>query len=373
VSGTGHDLHPPASPPAAAVRPAAPVLRGSRLPRWAVPALGAAAVAATPLLFAATPLHGRGGFAVVAALLYLAASSAAGLAVEGRRRAVDRLATSLVHLAFVLAVVPLVLILWKVVAAGAGAVDLSFLTHSMFRVNPDGPGGGIYHALVGTLEQSFLATAIAAPVGILTAVYLVEYGEGGRFARLVGFFVDVMTGVPSIVAGLFVYTAWILVLGFNKAGFAGSLALFILMLPMVVRSSEEMLRLVPGELREAAYALGIPRWRTILRIVLPTATGGIVTGVMLGVARIMGETAPLLLLVGINARIETNPFAFGDTQRPQESLPTFIYEQFQNAAGATDSPPFERAWGAALALIVLVMLLNAVARAVAGLARTRRK
>lgn len=346
-------------------------LRGTRLPRWVAPAIAAAAVTVTLLLFAATPLRGNAGFAVVAALLYLATSCAVSIAVEGRRQAVDRLFTFLVYLAFVLAVVPLGLILWKVVASGVGAFSSTFLTHSMFRVNPDGPGGGIYHALVGTVEQSFLATLIAAPMGILAAVYLVEFGAGKRFARLLSFFVDVMTGVPSIVAGLFVYTAWILVLGFGKAGFAGSLALFILMLPVVIRSTEEMLRLVPRELREAAYALGIPRWRTILRIVLPTAASGIVTGVMLGVARIMGETAPLLLLVGINARIEFNPFAFGDAQRPQESLPTFIYEQFQNAVGATDSPPFQRAWGAALALIVLIMLLNALARIVARLTRAR--
>ena len=180
-----------------------------------------------------------------------------------------------------------------------------------------------------------------------------------------------MTGVPSIVAGLFVYAFWILALGFQKSGFAGSLALLILMLPVVIRSSEEMLKLVPAELREASYALGVPKWRTILRVVLPTALGGIVTGIMLGVARIMGETAPLLLLVGINQKIEFNPFAGTAEQVPQESLPTFIYEQFQEAVGNTDSEPFKRAWGAALVLIFIIGLLSALARLVARLARVR--
>jgi phosphate transport system permease protein len=206
---------------------------------------------------------------------------------------------------------------------------------------------------------------------VLAAIYLVEYGGRRRFARAVSFFVDVMTGVPSIVAGLFVYAFWILALGFQKSGFAGSLALFILMLPIVIRSTEEMLKLVPNELREAAYALGVPKWRTILRIVLPTALAGIVTGVMLGVARIAGETAPLLLLVGINQKIEFNPFAGTVEQRPQASLPTYIYEQFGIAVGNTDSAAFQRAWGAALVLIVIIGLLSLVARLIARFARVR--
>jgi phosphate transport system permease protein len=213
---------------------------------------------------------------------------------------------------------------------------------------------------------------MAAPLGILTAIYLVEYGRGRRFARLVNFFVDVMTGVPSIVVGLFIFAAWILVLGFNKSGLAGALALAIVMLPLVIRSAEQMLRLVPDELREAAYALGAPQWRTITSVVLPTALGGVVTGVMLAVARIAGETAPLLLLVGISQRIEFNPFAGREAQRPQESLPTLIFEQFGVAAGNTDAPPFQRAWSAALVLIVLIGLLNLMARLIARFARISR-
>lgn len=346
-------------------------LSGRKLPAYALPALVAVVLAVTLLLFATTGFAGRAGFIIMSALLYVVAQSALSFGVEGRRQAVDRLFTTLVRLAFLLAAAPLVVIVWYTVKQGIGGLTFDFLTHSMFRVQPSEPGGGIYHAIAGTLIQSLLATAIAAPLGVLAAIYLVEYGGGRRFARAVSFFVDVMTGVPSIVAGLFIYAFWILALGFQKSGFAGSLALIILMLPVVVRSSEEMLKLVPGELREAAYALGVPKWRTILRVVLPSALGGIVTGIMLGVARIMGETAPLLLLVGINQRIELNPFAGQTQSHPQESLPTFIFEQFQLAVGNQDSEPFKRAWAAALVLIIIIGLLSLLARLVARFARVR--
>jgi phosphate transport system permease protein len=250
-------------------------------------------------------------------------------------------------------------------------INPEFLTHSMFRVNPERAGGGVYHAIAGTLIQSLLAAAIAVPLGVLAAIHLIEYGQGSRLARLVDTSVDVMTGVPSIVAGLFVYSAWILVLGFQKSGFAGAIALSVVMLPVVIRSTAQMLRLVPDDLRNAAYALGATRSRVVVSVVLPAAANGIVTGVMLGVARVAGETAPLLLLVGINQRIEFNPFAGQARQRPQESLPTLIYEQFGIAAGNIEAPPFERAWGAAFVLIVLIGLINLVARLVAYSSRLR--
>ena len=349
--------------------PAGASLRGRTLPAYALPAFAVAAVLITLLLWATTGFAGRAGFVVFAVLLFAALQTAVSFAVEGRRQAVNRLFTTLVTTAFLLAATPLVLIVWYTVKEGAGVLSGTFLTHSMFRIDPSGPGGGIYHAIAGTLIQTALATVIAAPLGVLAAVYLVEYGGRRRVARAVSFFVDVMTGVPSIVAGLFIYAFWILALGFQKSGFAGSLALLILMLPVIIRSSEEMLKLVPNELREAAYALGVPKWRTILRVVLPTALGGIVTGIMLGVARIMGETAPLLLLVGINQRIEFNPFAGTAEQVPQESLPTFIFEQFQLAVGNTQAEPFKRAWGAALVLIVIIGLLSALARLLTRFAR----
>lgn len=346
-------------------------LAGQKLPPYALPGLAAAVLAVTALLWATTGFAGRAGFLVFAVVLYLVAQSGLSFAVEGRRQAVDRLFTTLMYLAFLLAAIPLLVITWYTVKEGIGVVDGKFLYSSMFRINPEGEGGGIYHAIVGTLLQSLLATLLAAPIGILAAVYLVEYGGGRPFARLVSLFVDVMTGVPSIVAGLFVYAFWILALGFQKSGFAGSLALFILMLPIVIRSSEEMLKLVPMELREASYALGVPKWRTILRVVLPTALAGIVTGVMLGVARIAGETAPLLLLVGTNQKIQFNPFAGTTDPHPQASLPTYVFQQFGIAAGNTDAPAFKRAWGAALVLIVIIGLLSALARLVARFARVR--
>jgi phosphate transport system permease protein len=349
----------------------AATLAGRRLPGWALPALAAATVLVSLGLFAVTGLGGRADFVVFTGLFYIATQTALSFRMEGRRRAVDRLFTAFVYTCFGLAALPLVLIAWYTIQRGIGSISVKFLTVSMFRVNPDKPGGGIYHAIVGTVEQSLLATLIAAPLGVLAAVYLVEYGGRRPFARLVSFFVDVMTGVPSIVAGLFVYAFWILALGFQKSGFAGALALFILMLPVVIRSTEEMLKLVPTELREAAYALGVPKWRTILRVVLPTALAGIVTGITLGVARIMGETAPLLLLVGTNSKIEANPFAGRDSQALQESLPTYIYEQFRDAVGNPDSPAAHRAWGAALTLIFLIMLLTGLARLIARFARVR--
>jgi phosphate transport system permease protein len=351
--------------------PAGAPLRGRKLPMYAVPGLAVASVLVTLLLWATTGFAGNAGFLVFAVLLFGVLQTAVSFGVEGRRQAINRLFSTLVTIAFLLAATPLVLIVWYTIKEGVGALSGTFLTHSMFRIDPEQPGGGIYHAIVGTLIQSALATVIAAPLGVLAAIYLVEYGGGRRFARTVSFFVDVMTGVPSIVAGLFIYAFWILALGFQKSGFAGSLALLILMLPVIIRSSEEMLKLVPNELREASYALGVPKWRTILRVVVPTAIGGIVTGIMLGVARIMGETAPLLLLVGINQKIEFNPFAGMTEQVPQESLPTFIFEQFQLAVGNTDSEPFKRAWGAALVLIIIIGVLSAAARLIARFARVR--
>ncbi|MEU8178099.1 phosphate ABC transporter permease PstA [Microbispora hainanensis] len=273
--------------------------------------------------------------------------------ISAARRAKDRLVQVLVYLAFALAVIPLLSVLWLVVKNGIGRFDMEFLTHSMRNIGARDAGGGAYHAIVGTLEQVLLASLIAVPIGLLTAVYLVEYGEGGRLSRTISFFVDVMTGVPSVVSGLFVLAFWILVLGMPFSGFAGALALSILMMPVVVRSAEEMLRLVPRELREASYALGVPKWRTIVKVVLPTAFTGIVTGVMLAVARVAGETAPLLLTVFITDSINVDPF-----NGPQMGLPLYVFDQ----AGRPTDTAINRAWTGALTLILIVMLLNLVAR-----------
>ncbi|MER5258239.1 MULTISPECIES: phosphate ABC transporter permease PstA [unclassified Streptomyces] len=330
-------------------------LQGARLPRWtpAVVALGSAAVAIG--IGAGAGLDSRIQWGLIAAILYVGASYALAVAVEGGRQAKDRLATSMVWVMFLLAVVPLASLIYETVQRGSNVFNGYFLTHSMGVVADDEPGGGIYHAIIGTLEQVLLASLIAVPIGLLTAIYLVEYGRG-KLSKVVTFFVDVMTGIPSIVAGLFVLSFWILILGFDFSGWAGAMALAILMMPVVVRSTEEMLKLVPNELREASLALGIPKWRTILKVVLPTAIGGITTGVMLAVARIAGETAPVLLLVWVNPMINTNPF-----EGSQASLPLYIYQQY--AAG--NQAGYDRAWAAALALIGFIMILNLAARGVA--------
>ncbi|MFC7219545.1 phosphate ABC transporter permease PstA [Streptomyces polyrhachis] len=330
-------------------------IHAPRLPRWAPAAVAGTSVLAAVVIGLAGHVHNKLQWGLMAAVLYVVGMYALTARVEGRRQAVNRLATSLIWVAFLIAVVPLASLLWETVARGIGVVDGYFLTHSMKGVASISPGGGVYAALIGTLEQVGLATLMAVPLGLLTAIYLVEYGRG-KLAKTVTFFVDVMTGIPSIVAGLFVLSLWILTFGFGYSGFAGSIALAILMIPTVVRSTEEMLKLVPNELREAAYALGVPKWKTILKIVLPTCVGGIVTGVMLSVARVTGETAPLLLLIFGNPAINADPF-----EGAQASLPLYIYEQW--AAG--NEPSYDRAWGAALVLIAFVMILNLLARGIA--------
>ncbi|MEU6717665.1 phosphate ABC transporter permease PstA [Nonomuraea sp. NPDC046802] len=276
--------------------------------------------------------------------------------ISTSRRIKDRLVGSLVYLAFLLAVVPLISVLWLVISNGMARFDLEFLTHSMRNITARDVGGGAYHAILGTLEQVLLASLISVPIGLFTAIYLVEYGNGGRLSRAISFFVDVMTGVPSVVAGLFIFAFWILFLGMPFSGFAGALALAILMMPTVVRSAEEMLRLVPNDLREASYALGVAKWRTIVKVVLPTAFTGIVTGVMLAVARVAGETAPLLMTVFFTDSINNDPF-----NGPQMGLPLFVFDQ----AARPNDTAVDRAWTGALTLILIVMLLNLVARLIA--------
>ncbi|WP_326753520.1 phosphate ABC transporter permease PstA [Streptomyces sp. NBC_01635] len=332
-------------------------LHGARLPKWYAVAVAAGSVALGLGISAVAGLDSSIQWALIAALLFVVGSYALSATVEGKRQAKDRTATSLVWVAFIIAVIPLASLIWETLKRGVKVLDGYFLSHSMGVVADSEPGGGIYHAILGTLEQVGIASLISVPIGVLTAIYLVEYGRG-KLAQAVTFFVDVMTGIPSIVAGLFVLSLWIIILDMGYSGFAGSLALCILMIPVVVRSTEEMLKLVPNELREASLALGIPKWRTILKVVLPTSLGGITTGVMLAIARITGETAPVLLLVWGTSVINANPF-----QDPQASLPMYIYLQYQNSGGA--GAAYDRAWAAALTLIAFIMILNLVARGIA--------
>ncbi|MEU6507621.1 MULTISPECIES: phosphate ABC transporter permease PstA [unclassified Streptomyces] len=331
-------------------------LRSARLPKWSPWAIAAGSVAVAVGIGLGAGLSSTIQWGLIAAILFLLATFVISTVVEGKRQAKDRIATSLVWVAFLIALVPLVSLIWTTVKRGVKVLDPYFLTHSMGIVADTDPGGGIYHAIIGSLEQVGLATLIGAPIGVLTAVYLVEYGRGS-LARAVTFFVDVMTGIPSIVAGLFILSL-MLMFDMQPFGFAGSLALAILMMPVVVRSTEEMLKLVPNELREASLALGVPKWRTILKVVLPTSIGGITTGIMLAIARIAGETAPILLLVWGNSFINNNPFSGA-----QQALPLYIYQQYANSSGSPAA--YDRAWAASLTLIAFVMILNLVARGIA--------
>ncbi|MFI6645871.1 phosphate ABC transporter permease PstA [Streptomyces sp. NPDC050504] len=324
------------------------------LPRWAPLGFAAAAILLGIGIGVVFDLSSRVQWGLISALLYVLITYVATSVVENRRQAKDRVATSLIWVSFVLAIVPLFSLIWMTVSKGIKVLDGYFLSHSMAGVTGFEPGGGAYHAIIGTLEQVGIATVISAPLGLLTAVYLVEYGKGA-LAKAVTFFVDVMTGIPSIVAGLFILSIMLLA-DLPPSGLMGSLALTILMLPVVVRSTEEMLKLVPNELREAALALGVPKWRVILKVVIPTAIGGITTGVMLAVARIAGETAPIMLLVFGSQLINSNPF-----EGPQSSLPFYIWEQYRVGSEAS----YDRAWAAALVLIAFVMILNLVARGIA--------
>lgn len=350
------------STPAAATAPAPPPnlggptsLQHGRLTTRQALLAAAAGVAVTAVLFAVTPLQGRADFLLVAYVLGTSAYLGAALRVEGRRSVVDRLAAVLMTTAVAVCLLALGSILVYTAVRGAKAITPDFFSHSMSGVGPRDTNGGAYHAIVGTLEQVVLATLISVPVGLAVAVYLTEYGRG-RLATAVRLLVDVMVGIPSIVAGLFIYAFWVLALRKGFSGLAAAMALSILMLPIVVRSAEEMIKLVPSTLREASYALGVPRWRTVLSVVLPTASAGIATGVMLAIARVAGETAPLLLTTFGLDSIKTNPVS-----GPQSALPLFVFSQASSAFPAN----VERAWAGALTLIVVVVLLTVVARVVA--------
>ena len=291
-------------------------------------------------------------------VLWVVVTYVASLLVEGSRRATDRLVTALVCTAFGIALLPLISLLFTTITRGAARFDVAFFSESMRNVTDS--GGGAIHAVVGTLEITLAATVISVPVGLLAAIYLVEYGRGA-IARAITFLVDVMTGIPSIVAGLFAFAFFSLITGNAgyRAGFGGSVALSLLMIPIVVRASEEMLKLVPMDLREASYALGVPKWLTVVKVVLPTALAGIVTGVMLSIARVIGETAPLLLVAGYTESMNYNLF-----DQRMLSLPVFVYTQLTQP-GPNQQDFFNRAWAGALTLILIVLLLNVIARLVA--------
>ena len=285
---------------------------------------------------------------------------------RGARAVKNTAATIFASLAAVVAVIPLVWILFSVISKGIDLVlSSTWWNQSQRGITPRREGGGAYHAIVGTVEIAVICAAIAVPLGVLGAIYLIEYARGKRVARIVSFAVDILSGGPSIVAALFIYALLITVLGFGRSAVAVSCALVLLMLPTVLRSTEEMLKLVPDSLREASYALGVSKWKTILKVVIPTAFSGISTGVMLGLARVMGETAPLLILVGYAVGINYSP-----TSDVMGALPTMINTGRDQAASM---PGYERVWGAALTLIILVMMLNLLARGIARASRLKER
>ena len=270
---------------------------------------------------------------------------------KGWRRASNRIATSLMVLAFVLVIIPLGFVLVTVIAKGASAINWSFLTSQIpSQVAPPGVGG-IGPAIAGTIVIVALASALAVPLGILGAIYLNEYGGTGWLAKLIGFFSDVMTGVPSIIMGLFIFSIWVLHFGFS--GLAGAFALACLMLPIVIRSTYEMLRLVPDSLREGSYALGATKARVTVTVVLPAAIGGIVSGALLAIARAAGETAPLLFTILTVTTVNWNVFS-----GPNTSLPSLIFANANTPYAGAQS----RGWGAALTLIAIAFILMIVSR-----------
>ena len=281
--------------------------------------------------------------------------------VSLRRKITNNVATVLVTLSMLIAIIPLVWVLIAVIGKGLKVVlGSGWFTHSQAGMTAFAAGGGVYHALIGSLLQGLVCAVISIPIGIFVAIYLVEYGAGTRLGKITTFMVDILTGVPSIVAALFIYALWVATLGFQRSGFAVALALVLLMIPVIVRATEEMLRIVPMDLREASYALGVPKWKTIARIVIPTALSGIVTGIMLALARVMGETAPLLILVGYSQAINGDMF-----NGFMGSLPGMMYDQTSAGAGANPVPT-DRLWGAALTLILLIAILNIGARLIAS-------
>ncbi|MDN3442956.1 phosphate ABC transporter permease PstA [Microbacterium sp. APC 3901] len=353
----------PSPSPSSVVAPVHTTSAG-HLPKWAPWALLLVAFVVSATIFAFVNAGGDPAdfnialTLVVGLVFYMALIMVISSVVESRRHAIDRLMTALVSGAFVVALLPLISLLYTVVINGLMRFDGEFFSFSMRNIV--GEGGGAIHAIYGTLLITLGATIISVPIGLMTSIYLVEYGEGRKLARGITFLVDVMTGIPSIVAGLFIYSVFALIVGpGTRMGIMGSLALSVLMIPVVVRGSEELLRIVPNELREAAYALGVPKWLTIIKVVLPTAIAGILTSIMLAISRVIGETAPLLLTVGIVQGMNLNMFS-----GQMATLPVFSYMQAKYPGIPVDAY-LDRAWAAALTLIVIVMVLNLLARIIA--------
>lgn len=348
-------------------------LTSGQRPKWLIPAILIGAIIVGAAL-AAVVSFSVALWAVFAAVIFLIAAPIAVTSIEGPRQGKNAALTYLVYGAFILAVIPLISVIWTVLFRGIPTLSPELLTTTMSSVtaiddqqsveNGTGVEGGILHAIVGSVVVTLCATIISVPIGLLTAIYQVEYSNGNALSKVITFLVDVMTGIPSIVAGLFASALFTIILGQQgvRMGIIGAVALTVLMIPTVVKSTEEMLKVVPNELREASYALGVRKWRTILKVVIPTAISGIAAGVTLAIARVIGETAPLMVTIGFLDSMNWNPF-----NDWMSSLPTFIYQQLMRPISpTTPEPSTDRAWAAALVLILFVMLLNLVARLIAN-------
>ena len=324
-------------------------------PRQLLPGLLGAifTVAATFAIVAISPLKGKLGFALTLITMSILVSTVVSWIRRDRKAAMNSTTTVLVYIAAAFVIIPLASVLYEIVRLGAPSLSLNMFTNDMSQTASEAPltEGGLLHAVVGTAYIVTFATLISTPIGILTALYIVEVK--GRFAGLVRFFVQAMSGVPSIVAGLFIFAVWMIQLGNAYSGLAGGLALTVLMIPTVARTSEEVLKLIPADLREAGLALGATQWRTVAMVVIPAAKSGLITAVILGIARVVGETAPLLLTLGGADALNLNP-----TQGNMSAFPYYVWKNL--LLGSENA--VSRAWQGVFVLMVLVLIFFALAR-----------
>jgi phosphate transport system permease protein len=315
------------------------------------------ALLATYAIVAYTPLKGKLAFVIVLFLVAVIASAAISGIRRDRKAALNSISTVMVYVAGMFVILPLGSILFEIIKRGIGGLSFGIFTTDMAITSSDAPldEGGLIHAIVGTLYIVLIASLISVPIGILTALYLTEIK--GKAAGTIRFFVQAMSGIPSIVAGLFIYAIWMIALGNQYSAFAGAMALAILMVPTVARTSEEVLKLIPSDLREAGLAMGGTQWRTVAMIVIPAAQSGLITAVILGVARVAGETAPLLLTMGGADALNLNPFDGNSS-----AIPFYVWKNF--LLGTETS--IDRAWSGVLVLMIIVLFFFTLTRFLAG-------
>lgn len=322
-------------------------------------------VISTLVIVGLSPLKGKLGFALILILMSIITSTTISGLKKDRKAAINASTTVLVYIAAAFVIIALLSVLYEIIRLGATQLSLgAMFTQDMSQTASESPltEGGLLHAVIGTAYIVTFATILSTPIGILTALYIVEVK--GRFAGLVRFFVQAMSGVPSIVAGLFIFAVWMIQLGNAYSGIAGAFALTVLMIPTVARTSEEVLKLIPSDLREAGLALGATQWRTVAMVVIPAAKSGLITAVILGIARVVGETAPLLLTIGGADAINLNP-----TSGNMSAFPYFVWKNL--LIGSENA--ISRAWQGVFVLMVIVFVFFALARYFGAAKGSRRK